>query len=72
MREGCLVAVDEAETVLPVAEVLAANRDSDACIVRVAGAGFRPLPLNTKVYPGDTAYCYSDRPSIGIISAPAS
>ena len=60
MREGCLVAVDEEETVLPVAEVLAANRESDACIVRVTGLGFRPLPLSTNVYPGDTAYCYSD------------
>ena len=60
MRDGCLVAVDEEETVLSVTEVLAANRDSDACIVRVPGGGFRPLPLNTNVYPGDTAYCYSD------------
>jgi hypothetical protein len=60
IREGCLVAVDEKETVLPVTEVLAANRDSDACIVRVRGGHFRPLPLNTNVYPGDTAYCYSD------------
>ena len=60
VRDGCLVAVDEEGTVLPVAEVLAANRESDACIVRVAGNGFKPLPLSTKVYPGDTAYCYSD------------
>jgi hypothetical protein len=60
LREGCLVAVDDQETVLPVTEVLAANRDSDACIVRVRGGHFRPLPLNTNVYPGDTAYCYSD------------
>ncbi len=60
MRDGCLVAVDEEGKVLPVAEVLAANRDSDACVVRIAGDGFQPLPLNTNVYPGDTAYCYSD------------
>jgi hypothetical protein len=60
MREGCLVAVDGEETVLPVIEVLAARHESDACIVRVAGSGFRPLPLNTNVYPGDAAYCYSD------------
>jgi hypothetical protein len=60
VRDGCLVAVDEEGTVLPVAEVLAANRESDACIVRVAGNGFKPLPLSTNVYPGDTAYCYSD------------
>jgi hypothetical protein len=60
MRDGCLVAADENGTVLPVAEVLAANRNSDACIVRVTGKDFRPLPLNTNVYPGDVAYCYSD------------
>ena len=60
MREGGLVAVDDAETVLPVVEVLAANHDSDVCIVRLPGNRFRPLPLNTNVYPGDTAYCYSD------------
>ena len=60
LRDGCLVAVDETGTVLPITEVLAANRDSDACIVRVAGATLTPLPLNTNVYPGDTAYCYSD------------
>ena len=60
MREGCLVAVDDEETVLPVIEVLAANHDTDACIVRVPGGRLRPLPLNTNVYPGDAAYCYSD------------
>ena len=60
VRDGCLVAVDEEGTVFPVAEVLAANPESDACIVRVAGGDFKPLPLNTNVYPGDTVYCYSD------------
>jgi hypothetical protein len=60
VRDGCLVAVDEEGTVFPVAEVLAANRESDACIVRVAGGSFKPLPLNTDVFPGDMVYCYSD------------
>ena len=60
VRDGCLVAVDEEGIVFPVAEVLAANPESDACIVRLAGGGFKPLPLNTDVYPGDTVYCYSD------------
>jgi hypothetical protein len=60
VRDGCLVAVDEKGTVFPVAEVLAADRESDVCIVRVAGGDFKPLPLNTNVYPGDTVYCYSD------------
>jgi hypothetical protein len=60
LRDGCLVAVTESGAVFPVAEVLAANRESDACIVRVVGEGFTPLALNTNIYPGDTAYCYSD------------
>ncbi len=60
LKEGCLVAVDEAGKVLPVVELLAANRESDAAIVRIAGNGFTPLALNTNVYPGDAAYCYSD------------
>ena len=60
IRDGCLVAADEDGKVFPVTSVLAANRYSDACIVRVGGANFRPLPLNTNVYPGDAAYCYSD------------
>ncbi len=59
-REGCLVAVNEEGTVLPVVEVLAANRESDACIVRLGGRDFKPLPLNTEVYPGDAVFCYSD------------
>lgn len=60
VREGCLVAVDEAGKVFPVTEVLAANKYSDVCILRVSGAAFTPLPLSTNVYPGDSAYCYSD------------
>ena len=60
IRDGCLIAADEAGAVFPVTEILAANRYSDACILRVSGGTFKPLPLNTNVYPGDTAYCYSD------------
>lgn len=60
MRDGCVIAVNEEGAVLPVTEVLAANRYSDACIVRVAGQGFTPLPLNTNVFPGDKVYCFSD------------
>ena len=60
MREGCLLAADEGGQVLAVTEVLAANRYSDACIVRVAARDLKPLPLNTNIFPGDPAYCYSD------------
>jgi hypothetical protein len=60
IKDGCLVAADESGQVLPVTEVLAANRYSDAAIVQVKADGLRPLPLNTNVYPGDSAFCYSD------------
>ncbi len=60
VKEGCLVAADETGEVLPVSEILAANRYSDVCIARVEGKSLQPLPLNINVYPGDVAYCYSD------------
>jgi hypothetical protein len=60
VKEGGLVALNEAGKVLAVVEVLAARQESDACIVRVAGEGATPLSLNSNVYPGDTVYCYSD------------
>jgi hypothetical protein len=60
VRDGCLVAANEEGKVFPVTEVLAANKYSDVCILRVSGAAFVPLPLSTNVYPGDAAYCYSD------------
>lgn len=60
IKQGCLVAADDHGTVLPVTEVLAANRYADACVLRVEGQAMRPLALNTNVYPGDMAYCFSD------------
>lgn len=60
IKAGCLAAADATGTVFPVTEILAANRYSDACIIRVTGEGLKPLPLNTNAYPGDIAYCYSD------------
>jgi len=60
LKDGCLVAADEDGNVMAVTEILAANKYSDACIVRVAGENFKPLPLNTNVYPGDAAFCFSD------------
>jgi len=60
IKEGCLVAVDDSGKVHGVTEVLAANRYSDTCIVKVDGKDFKPLALNTNAYPGDMAYCFSD------------
>ncbi len=60
IKEGCLVAASDSGEVRPVTEILAANRYADVCIVRVEGQGLQPLALNTNVYPGDIAYCFSD------------
>ena len=60
-REGYLVAATEDGTLLPVIEVLAANETADTCILRVnVDSPVKPLPLNSVVYPGDAAWCYSD------------
>jgi hypothetical protein len=60
IKDGCLVAADEDGKVFPVTEILAANRYSDAAILKVEAEGYKPLPLNTNVYPGDRIFCYSD------------
>ena len=52
LRDGCLVAVTESGAVFPVAEVLAANRETDACIVRVAGGGLQAAGAQHEHLPG--------------------
>lgn len=61
MKQGHLVAATESGGVMPVIEILAANRANDVAIVRVkSDKPLKPLPLNTNVRPGDEASCYSD------------
>jgi len=61
LKEGRLVAVNAAGVVLPVTEVLACDKLTDACIVRVrSGAPLRPLALDADITPGDDVWCYSD------------
>ena len=61
MKEGYLVATTESGEVLPVTGILAANEFSDVCILRVrTRTPLQPLPLNSRILPGDTVYCYSD------------
>ena len=66
-REGFLVAGTEEGELFPVTEVLASNADADTAIIRAkVPFAVKPLPLNANVYPGDSAWCYSDplgRPS---------
>lgn len=60
-RDGYLVAANDEGQLFPVTEVLAASAKTDTAIIRVkAEFPIKPLPLNTNVYPGDSAWCYSD------------
>ncbi len=61
IKEGHAVAALDGDTLLPVTEVLACNRETDVCIVRVqTDKPLEPLPLSAAVRPGDDAWCYSD------------
>jgi hypothetical protein len=57
MAEWYLVVVDETGQAYPVTEILAADADADACILRVAANNLKPLALNTNVTPGDRCVC---------------
>ena len=59
MKDGYLIVVDSKGRVFPVAEVLAANADSDTCLLRVAGLDLPPLPLNRDAEVGDPVFCVS-------------
>lgn len=59
-KEGYLIAANEAGQVFPVTEILAANPDTDACILRVSAQDFKPVALNPEVFPGDRCVCFSD------------
>jgi hypothetical protein len=61
MRDGFLVASTFDGELLPVVEILAADKATDTCILRVKSPRpLEPLPLNTHVRPGDDAWCLSD------------
>jgi S1-C subfamily serine protease len=60
MKEGGLVAANDEGKLFAVTAVLAASRSGDTCILQLEGEGFVPLPLNTNVFPGDAAFCFSD------------
>jgi hypothetical protein len=61
IREAYLFVTTEDGKVYPVTEVLAASAHGDVAVVRVKPEGaVTALALNSKVYPGDGAWCYSD------------
>jgi hypothetical protein len=59
-KEAYLIAVGENGQAYPVTEILAANAEADACILRVEAKDLKPIALNTNVFPGDHCVCYSD------------
>ena len=52
-----LVAADRDGHVYPVREVLAADADSDTCLLKIDAAGLTPLPLRTNARTGERVYC---------------
>ena len=59
MKDGYLVAADAKGRVFPITEVLAANADSDTCLLRVPDLDLVPLPLSTTAQVGDSVFCLS-------------
>lgn len=59
MKDAFAVAVDADGQTFPVEALLAKDEESDTCLVRVAGAKLRPLPVRAGALPGERVYCLS-------------
>ena len=59
VKESYLVAADAAGHVYPVESVLAADPDSDACLIKINAPDLKPLPLRPGVRVGENVYCVS-------------
>ena len=59
VKESYLIAADEAGRVFPVQSVLAADTESDSCLVKIDAPGLKPLPLRPGVRAGERVYCLS-------------
>jgi serine protease Do len=59
VKEAYLIAADDAGHVFPVQAVLAADTESDTCLVKISAAGLKPLPLRTGARAGERVYCLS-------------
>jgi len=60
IKEGYLVCVDEQGVLHAVEEILASNPVTDVAIVRTTAVDLQPLPLRVDVFPGESAFVYSD------------
>ncbi|MEI6176328.1 MAG: trypsin-like peptidase domain-containing protein [Verrucomicrobiota bacterium] len=59
MKDAFAIAVDADGRVFPVDELLANDEESDTCLVRVAGANLRVLPVRSGARPGERVFCLS-------------
>jgi len=59
VKESYLIAADDAGRVFPVQSVLAADTESDTCLVKIDAPGLKPLPLRSGVRAGERVYCLS-------------
>lgn len=59
MRDGFIVAVDHEGNVACGVAVLARNSDMDTAIIKVEGAEFTPVPLNSDVKQGAASHIFS-------------
>ena len=59
VTESYLIAADDAGRVFPVQSVLAADEESDTCLVKIDAPGLKPLPLRPGVRAGERVYCLS-------------
>lgn len=57
VKESYLIAADAAGRAFPVVAVLAADRESDTCLVRIDAPDLPPLPLRAGVRAGEPVYC---------------
>ncbi|MES2981842.1 MAG: serine protease [Verrucomicrobiota bacterium] len=59
MSDGFLVVADHEGNIACGVAVLARSKTMDAAIIKIAGAEFSPLPLNSNVKQGSASYCFS-------------
>lgn len=60
LKEGWLIVADEQNKLYPTKAVLGADATADTALLRVSGAGLKPLPISSDVELGAHAYCFSD------------
>ncbi len=59
MKDGFLVAFDYEGNIACAVAILAHSATMDVAIIKVAGASFTPVPLNSDVKQGSSSYCFS-------------